>query len=326
MAPQTLDGDLSLPYSRLTTRLLLVRRDPGRGEIQLRQVGPFIWLTISPCLGEYWKKAGILGSWDSASRAYKCSLSGMMTSSSGRSVGKIIANRLQENNQLIKILKERGTPVDFNETLVPDFQVGARACVLFLELRYHLLYNNYIHRRIGDLGRSFELRVLLALVDIQDNEATLRELNRIALRNDMTLMLAFSYKEAAGYVETLKCYEGKSASSIKPRVDSGDPTAQVTDCLRSIQSINKTDVITLATTFGTLSEVVTASREDLTRCPGMGDIKVSCLLEAFQAPFHQQVVDPPNADQALLQQPEIGQAAGVDSDDDDTDSSGGEYG
>eukprot|EP01084_Bolivina_argentea_P298208 513865_1 len=57
------------------------------------------------------------------------------------------------------------------------------------------------------------------------------------------------------------------------------------DCMTSIPSINKTDALTLASTFGSMEKVFSASREDLIRCPGLGDIKVSRIKDALHAPF-----------------------------------------
>uniref|UniRef100_A0A8C3PH48 Uncharacterized protein n=1 Tax=Calidris pygmaea TaxID=425635 RepID=A0A8C3PH48_9CHAR len=49
----------------------------------------------------------------------------------------------------------------------------------------------------------------------------------------------------------------------------------MTDCLTSVKSVNKTDALSLLTTFGSLAAVVAASREDLSLCPGVGPQKVS---------------------------------------------------
>ena len=42
---------------------------------------------------------------------------------------------------------------------------------------------------------------------------------------------------------------------------------------------------TLHATFGSLSSIMTASREQLSHCPGLGERKVARLLEAFDEPF-----------------------------------------
>jgi len=67
--------------------------------------------------------------------------------------------------------------------------------------------------------------------------------------NDLTIVCAWSNEEAGRYVETFKSFENKPPDAIKERVDN-DYISKLTDCLTQIQSINKTDVVTLASTFG----------------------------------------------------------------------------
>jgi len=64
------------------------------------------------------------------------------------------------------------------------------------------------------------LRVLLVLVDDPDNVQQLLELNRLAVLSGCTLILAWTYKEAARYLETYKAYENKPATSIQEKVRS----------------------------------------------------------------------------------------------------------
>lgn len=70
----------------------------------------------------------------------------------------------QKGNPLLKEISSW----EFNEKLVPDYQVGERACVLFISIRYHNLKPEYIHERIKQLGKNFALRVLLVHIDIKE--------------------------------------------------------------------------------------------------------------------------------------------------------------
>lgn len=49
---------------------------------------------------------------------------------------------------------------------MPDYEMGATTCALFLSIRYHNLNPNYIHDRLKQLGHQYELRVLLVQVGI----------------------------------------------------------------------------------------------------------------------------------------------------------------
>ena len=91
-------------------------------------------------------------------------------------------------------------------------------------------------------------------------------------------------QEAARYLETLKAYARKPADMIQGNSDRAFMT-QLTEALTTIRPINKTDAATLHATFGSLGAIMTASAEELALCPGLGDRKVSRLLEAFDEPF-----------------------------------------
>ena len=50
--------------------------------------------------------------------------------------------------------------------LTSDYVLGATTCALFLSLRYHRLHPEYIYNRIQKLGKEYNLRILLVMVDI----------------------------------------------------------------------------------------------------------------------------------------------------------------
>ena len=58
--------------------------------------------------------------------------------------------------------------------------------------RYHLLKPDYIHFRIRELQRSFNLRVLLCHVDVDDVVEPLQQVTKAAIANHLTLVCAWS--------------------------------------------------------------------------------------------------------------------------------------
>jgi DNA excision repair protein ERCC-1 len=68
----------------------------------------------------------------------------------------------QRGNPILKSVTS--VPWEFNDQIVPDYVIGPRACVMFLSVRYHMLNPDYIHERLKDLGKAYELRVLLVQV------------------------------------------------------------------------------------------------------------------------------------------------------------------
>ena len=107
----------------------------------------------------------------------------------------------QRGNAVLNYI--RNVPFSYS-TMVPDYIFSPNRCALFLSCKYHNLHPKYIHRRISELRTDFDLRVLLCLVDIEDNASTLLALNKLCVINNMTLILAWSNEEAARYLEPLK--------------------------------------------------------------------------------------------------------------------------
>ncbi|KAF3843030.1 hypothetical protein F7725_001879 [Dissostichus mawsoni] len=210
----------------------------------------------------------------------------------------IIVSPRQRGNPILKFV--RSVPWEFGEA-VPDYILGQTTCALFLSLRYHNLNPNYIHDRLKLLGQTFTLRVLLVQVDV----------------------------EAGRYLETYKSYEKKPADLLKEQVEK-NYLSQVTDCLTTVKSINKTDAITLLSTFSvsttsvnisphiaatlqsaypqadfmdysefilsfwddvfcdfyqSVEGIISASKEDLVLCPGLGPQKARRLYDVLHKPF-----------------------------------------
>ena len=75
----------------------------------------------------------------------------------------ILVHPSQRLNPLLKSINN--VPLEFDDSIVPDYVVGKTACVLFLSIRYHQLKPDYIQERLKKLGKMFELRILLVHVD-----------------------------------------------------------------------------------------------------------------------------------------------------------------
>ncbi|GAA6230176.1 DNA excision repair protein ERCC-1 [Lates japonicus] len=193
----------------------------------------------------------------------------------------IIVSPRQRGNPILKFV--RSVPWEFAD-IVPDYILGQTTCALFLSLRYHNLNPNYIHDRLKQLGQTFTLRVLLVQVDVKDPHHALKELARMCIMADCTLILAWSPEEAGRYLETYKSYEKKPADLLKEQVEK-DYLSKVTDCLTTVKSINKTDAITLLSTFSSIEGIINASKEDLVLCPGLGPQKARRLYDVLHKPF-----------------------------------------
>ncbi|KAF6077402.1 ERCC excision repair 1, endonuclease non-catalytic subunit [Phyllostomus discolor] len=199
----------------------------------------------------------------------------------GTKSNSIIVSPRQRGNPVLKFV--HNVPWEFGD-VVPDYVLGQSTCALFLSLRYHNLHPDYIHQRLQSLGKNFALRVLLVQVDVKDPQQALKELAKMCVLADCTLVLAWSPEEAGRYLETYKAYEQKPADLLMEKLDQ-DFISRVTDCLTTVKSVNKTDSQTLLTTFGSLEQLIAASREDLALCPGLGPQKARRLFDVLHEPF-----------------------------------------
>ncbi|GFO16022.1 DNA excision repair protein ercc-1 [Plakobranchus ocellatus] len=216
--------------------------------------------------------------------------SGTLTENSANQ--ESVSSRVGSSNSLIVNTRQRGNPIlksvrnipwEYGN-IVPDYVMGQSNCALFLSLRYHQLHPNYIHERLKQLGKSYELRVLLVQVDVKDPHHLLKDLAKMCILADCTLILAFSAEEAGRYLETYKIFENKPPEAIMEKTEENF-MAKFTDCLTSVKSVNKTDCVTLLSHFGNLSSVIEASKEDLSLCPGFGPQKANRLFDIFHEPF-----------------------------------------
>ncbi|KAI8555772.1 hypothetical protein RHMOL_Rhmol05G0200500 [Rhododendron molle] len=193
----------------------------------------------------------------------------------------ILVSHRQKGNPLLKHIRNvRWAFAD----VVCDYTLGLSTCALYLSLRYHLLHPDYLYYRIRELPKSFKLRVVLCHVDVEDVVKPLLEITKTALLHDCTLLCGWSLEECGRYLETIKVYENKPADIIQGQMDT-DYLSRLNHALTTVRHVNKTDVVTLGSTFGTLSHIMDASMEDLARCPGIGERKVKRLYDTFHEPF-----------------------------------------
>lgn len=200
-----------------------------------------------------------------------------------KSIHCVLVHPNQKGNPLLQFVTN--VPYEFDETIVPDFVVGRVNCMLYLSMRYHRLYPDYIYDRIKKLGDLYTLRVLLLLFDVEDGRHVLREISKLCFYSRMTLILCWSLEEAGRYIEIYKTYENKPADALKERIDSNDIMALAAHLLTAIPGVNKTDVVTLMSTFKCLKGVSEAKLHELVLLPGFGERKAKRVFQAFNQPF-----------------------------------------
>jgi DNA excision repair protein ERCC-1 len=92
----------------------------------------------------------------------------------------ILVSTRQKGNPILNHV--RSLPWEYSD-IQCDYVLGATTCALFLSLKYHRLHPEYIYSRIRALGKSYNLRVLLTMVDITNHEEALKELSKTYMIN-----------------------------------------------------------------------------------------------------------------------------------------------
>ncbi|GMJ11193.1 UV REPAIR DEFICIENT 7 [Hibiscus trionum] len=241
------------------------------------------------------------------------------SSNSSQSRNAILVSHRQKGNPLLKHIRNvRWAFAD----VVCDYLLGQNSCALYLSLRYHLLHPEYLYYRIRELQKNFKLRLVLCHIDVEDVVKPLLEVTKTALLHDCTLLCGWSLEECGRYLETIKVYENKPADLIQGQMDT-DYLSRLNHALTTVRHVNKTDVVTLGSTFGSLSSIMDASMEDLARCPGIGERKVKRLHDAFHEPFKRVVSsNPPVPETPVCKDSEPSPASEVIEADKDTEGTG----
>lgn len=189
-------------------------------------------------------------------------------------------------------MRQKGNPVLNHIKSIPweysdipcDYVLGATTCALFLSLKYHRLHPEYIYGRIQKLGKLYNLRVLLTMVDIENHETALQELSKTSMINNFTIILAWSAQEAGRYLELFKSFEHASPSAIRAR-QAESWQESLTEFVTTLRNINKTDAASLVANFGSLRAAVNAEPEELSLIPGWGEKKIKSWHTTLREPF-----------------------------------------
>jgi DNA excision repair protein ERCC-1 len=195
--------------------------------------------------------------------------------------GSILVSPRQKDNPILRHIT--GLPWEYADTPA-DFVLGATTCALFLSLKYHKLYPDYIFRRITGLQGRYDLRVLLVLVDVESHEESLRVLTKTGLVNGLTVICSWSAAEAGRYLQQFKTYEHAAPTLIKGH-QSADYVDRLVGFVTVPRGVNKTDAVSLVTNFGSVRTAVNAQPEDLSLIAGWGEKKVMRWHSAVREPF-----------------------------------------
>ncbi|KAB8339128.1 hypothetical protein FH972_022064 [Carpinus fangiana] len=204
---------------------------------------------------------------------------------------QVLPTRKTQSSILVST-RQRGNPVVDNIRAMPweyadipaDFVLGQTTCALFLSLKYHRLHPEYIYSRIRGLQGKYNLRIILTMVDITNHEESIRELTKTSIINHVTVILCWSAAEASRYLELFKSFEGAAPTSIRAH-QSTTYSDKLVDFITVPRGINKTDALSLISTFGSLKTAINARPEEVALVAGWGDKKVNRWCNTVREPF-----------------------------------------
>ncbi|KAI0164100.1 hypothetical protein GGR57DRAFT_275274 [Xylariaceae sp. FL1272] len=196
----------------------------------------------------------------------------------------ILVSPRQKGNPVLAALRS----VAWEYSDIPaDYGLGTTTCALFLSLKYHRLHPEYVYTRIRNLQGRYNLRVLLTMVDIPNHEDSLRELSKTSLINNVTLILCWSAAEAARYLELYKSYEHANFGAIKGQ-QATSYAEKLVEFITVPRGINKTDALSLVSSFGSIRNAVNAEPEQVAFIGGWGEKKVKRWCQVVEEPFRVQ--------------------------------------
>ena len=121
-------------------------------------------------------------------------------------------------------------------------------------------------------------------MDITEHDDVLRTLTKTCVLSDLTLFLSWSAAEAGRYLETFKSYEHTPPTAIMEKV-ADDYGTRMMEVFTRVRGVNKTDAVTLVSTFGSVRAAVNAAPEEVMLISGWGSQKVGRLERAVTEPF-----------------------------------------
>lgn len=193
----------------------------------------------------------------------------------------MLVNPCQRENPILKHI--RNIPWEYSKN-VADYVLGETTCALFLSLRYHQLYPEYIYRRIQILGKRYRLRILLILVDIDHHEVAIRELTKTCIIYDFTMILSWSFSEAGRYLETYKSFEHASFNAIQGK-NPDDYYSKLVECFTTIRNVNRDDAFSIIGNFRSLKRAINADKSEILMIGGWGEQKVNRFKKTVTQPF-----------------------------------------
>lgn len=215
---------------------------------------------------------------------------------------EVLVSKSQKGNPLLSDLEMKLTSWAYDGEILCDYYISRTFQILFLSLKYHKIRPEYIWTRVKKLKRGISeevnptgpkdntLRVLLCVVDIDSPEDVLRQINDFCVKQDLSLVVAWLYREAGNYVAMAKLIASAPHKAERNIIPPKTETYLdcITDLLTTVPLVNKTDVRTLLANCGSFKQIVEAACDPnvpFEEMQGIGPTKAARLNQWFSDPF-----------------------------------------
>eukprot|EP00759_Apiculatamorpha_spiralis_P048663 PhF_6_TR440/c0_g1_i1/m.164/K10849/ERCC1; DNA excision repair protein ERCC-1 len=213
-------------------------------------------------------------------------------------VPQLIVNTAQRGNAVLHHLKD--IPWSYGSTL-GDYQYDSFMVMLYIQLRYLLCHETYLLGRMKPfLNSAHRVKVCLCYCDVTDcAESLMTHLNVLCITYGFTLMCFESITDAAFFIKQLGECQKLTNDALKGPDEPNAVSVNPLPRLRGVLSAKEGQK--LAQSLGSLADVFTASVEELSLVPGIGEVKSSKLHTIFHTSMRTNVlrkrVRPPMAQQ-----------------------------
>ncbi|CDW73179.1 dna excision repair protein ercc-1-like [Stylonychia lemnae] len=202
---------------------------------------------------------------------------------------QVKVNKKQETNPLLKHSRFQYNIID-DPQMVDDYDINDKVSVLFLQLKYHIAYPLYIKQRFEDVYRMRKNRnkILLLLNDDKDEHNMINSLMMDCFKFEITLIMCWSFEEAAQYIQTFKSYENKTQTMLEGKQYNQGTThfEQAVEQVSSMRRVNKTDAKNLLSNYGSIEAIIMAPNYDeFLNIDGIGQNKIDAITQCFRGKF-----------------------------------------
>ncbi|KAH3674645.1 hypothetical protein WICMUC_003191 [Wickerhamomyces mucosus] len=120
-------------------------------------------------------------------------------SASPSNLSGIKVNKNQQGNPILEFVKNVNWEYVERRNSY-DYLVNGRQ-IMYLSLKYHKLHPEHINLKMKGLMKKNA--ILLCQVDVTNNDTILREINKVCLYNEITLLLSFTHEQSGKYLTFL---------------------------------------------------------------------------------------------------------------------------